>query len=195
MQRFSIGNCQPFKNIVIILKYFTYMKISTSFYGFLLILLVAGCKKDATQPDTDGTFLSAHKNNTEFWISHQPYASLSKSDKTIWIGGYKTIENTNGNSSESLILQLAVIDLSNLKKTTIKDVQYLYIFGGDVVTDRYSIDTTNSDNEIEITEIDETKKIMKGKFSLNLIRDKWFSTNGEETTFKEGEFIANYTEE
>lgn len=171
------------------------MKISALLYSILLVLLLAGCKKDAAQYDAGGTFLSARKNNTEFWISTQPYASLSKSNKIIWIGGYKTIENSNGNSSESLIMQLAVTDLSDLKNTTIQDVQYSSIFGGDIIADRYIIDSTSSNNEIEITEIDETKKIMKGQFSLTLIRDKWFSTNGEEAIFKEGEFVTNYTEE
>jgi len=62
------------------------------------------------------------------------------------------------------------------------------------VSDRYVIDTANTNNKIEITDIDETNKIMKGKFTLYLVRDKWFSANGEKTEFKTGEFTTTYTD-
>jgi hypothetical protein len=93
-----------------------------------------------------------------------------------------------------LLLQLTVDDLSNLQKTTIKSVDYNTILEGDIVSDRYVIDTANTNNKIEITDIDETNKIMKGKFTLYLVRDKWFSANGEKTEFKTGEFTTTYTD-
>lgn len=171
------------------------MKSFIGFYSLLLLIVVAGCKKDVNlQPDNDGMFISAYKNNDGLWISNEPYGSLSKIDKTMWVGGYKILGNTNGNSAESLIIQLEIADLSNLKNIILKNVQFTTLFGGDIIADRYTIDTTNDNNMIEITEIDETKKIMKGKFSLHLVRDQWFSANGEEATFKEGEFVTDYIE-
>jgi len=169
------------------------MKTSIFFYSVLLVLLSTGCKKNETQPVRGDTFLSAYKSVSGFWLSNEPYGSLSKKDKIIWIGAYKPI--ITGTSDESLIMQLEIVDLSDLKNTTIKEVEFESVFGGDVVVNRYYIDTTNSNNTVEITEIDETKKIMKGQFTLNLIRDKWFSGNGEKIEFKSGQFVINYTEE
>lgn len=170
-------------------------KIPIWVYCLLMIPFVTGCKKEATlQPAADGMFLSAYKENDDFWISNEPSASISKNDNIIWVGGYKNPGNNNSDPEEVLLMQLSILDLSNLKNTTIKSVDYSFIKQGDIVNDRYVIDTTNTTNEIVITEIDETKKIMKGKFSLTLIRDKWFSNNGEKTAFKSGEFVTTYTE-
>lgn len=169
------------------------MKTAMPFFCFFLVLLSAGCQKNDSQPGTGVTFISAYKN-AESWISNEPYASVSKKDKTIWIGGYEKNKNPGGND-EFLIMHLEIADLSDLKNTVIKDVNYESILGGDLVTDRYIIDTANINNEIEITEIDETKKIMKGQFNLNLVRDAWFSTNGEKIQLKSGQFVVSYTEE
>jgi hypothetical protein len=136
--------------------------------------------------------LSGYKTDSLFWMTNTPYASISKKDKTIWIGGYKSISG-DGVYHEFLLLQLETPDLSNLKNTAIKTVTFETIFGGDVVSDRYVIDSTNV-NEVTITEIDEIKKIVRGQFNVNLIRDKWFSTNGEKVAFKSGLFLATYTE-
>jgi hypothetical protein len=168
------------------------MKPSIFIYSVLLFLSI-GCTKKETQPAKDSTFLSAYKNTSGYWLSNEPYASISKKDKTIWVGATKPI--ITGTSGESLIMQLEITDLADLKKTFIKNAEFDFIIGGDVVTNRYYIDTANTNNTIEITEIDETKKIMKGLFNLNLIRDKWFSDNGEKIEFKSGQFVVNYSEE
>ena len=168
------------------------MKTSIFFYSVLLVILSTGCKKNETQPAGDDTFLSAYKSVSGFWLSKEPYASISKKDKTIWVGATKPI---NSGTTELLIMQLEIVDVADLKNTTIKSVEFETIIGGDVVINRYYIDTTNINNTIEITEIDETKKIMKGQFTLNLIRDKWFSDNGEKIEFNSGQFVTNYTED
>ena len=164
------------------------------FYCILLILLIAGCKKEATPPPAaDGMFLSAYKENDDFWISNEPSASLSKTDKLIWVGG--SIKNNNiTDDYETLTMQLSITDLADLKKTTIKTAEYTFIIQEDIINDRYVLDTTNPNSTIEITEIDETNKIIKGKFNFYLVRDKWFSGNGEQVAFKSGEFVSDYTE-
>lgn len=162
-------------------------------YCLLLFFFFASCKKNEVSPNTGNFFLKAYKDSSDLWQTNEPYAALVKTDKIIWIGGYKQKEN-NSSLDESLLLQLNVADLSNLKNTTIKSVDYNSILEGDIITDRYVIDTLNTNNKIEITEIDEVNKIMKGKFTLYLIRDKWFSAMGEKTEFKTGEFITTYTD-
>lgn len=175
------------------------MKTTVFIYSIILMLLIAGCKKNGitsttgrTNPVIPGMILSGYKTGSLFWMTSTPYASVSKKDKTIWIGGYKSISG-NGVYDEFLLLQLEIPDLSNLKNTAIKSVEFETIIGGDVVSDRYVVDSTNM-NEVTITGIDEAKKIIKGQFNVNLIRDKWFSTNGEKVAFKSGLFVAKYTE-
>jgi Family of unknown function (DUF6252) len=165
-------------------------------YSLLLSLLVAGCQKSiATQENVikEGRFLSAAKNNTETWLTNEPFASLSKTDKLIWVGG--SIKNNSiTDDYETLSMQLSITDLADLKKTTIKTAEYTFIIQEDIINDRYVLDTTNPNSTIEITEIDETNKIIKGKFNFYLVRDKWFSGNNEQVTFKSGEFVSDYTE-
>ena len=162
-------------------------------YGSILFLIFTGCKKNEVSLTTGDFFLKAYKDSSDLWLTNEPYASVVRTDKIIWIGGYKQNEN-NSQLDELLLLQLTVDDLSNLQKTTIKSVDYNTILEGDIVSDRYVIDTANTNNKIEITDIDETNKIMKGKFTLYLVRDKWFSANGEKTEFKTGEFTTTYTD-
>lgn len=162
-------------------------------YSLILFSFLAACTKEDTPIIKGDFFLKAYKNSTDLWLTNEPYASIVKTDKIIWIGGYKQNKN-NPSLDESLIMQLSIADLSNLKNTTIKSVDYNTILEEDIVTDRYVVDTLNINNKIEITDIDETNKVMKGRFTLYLIRDKWFSTNGEKTELKTGEFITSYTE-
>lgn len=162
--------------------------------SIISFLLFTACKKNETSPAAKGNFfLKAFKDSADLWQTNEPYGSLVKNDKIIWIGGYKQNEN-DPRLDETLLMQLNVANLSELKNTTIKSVDYSIITEGDIVSDRYVIDTLNTNNKIEITAIDETNKIMEGHFTLYLIRDKWFSTSGEKTTFKTGEFITTYTD-
>lgn len=164
-------------------------------YILLPAIILAACNKNETltATTTGDQFLKAYKNSSDLWSTNEPYASLSKSDKIIVIGGYRQNEDDN-NIDEALLMQLTVNDINDLKNTTIKSVDYNIIFGDDVIQDRYIIDTTNENNKIQITFVDESKKIIKGEFSLYLVRDKWFSPNGEKTEFKTGEFYATYSE-
>lgn len=165
-------------------------------YSLLFCVLIAGCQKSvATQESIikEDRFLSATRNNANTWLTNEPFASLSKTDKLIWVGG-SIKHNSNTDDYETLSMQLSITDLADLKKTTIKTAEYTFIIQEDIINDRYVLDITNPNSTIEITEIDETNKIIKGKFNFYLVRDKWFSGNGEEVTFKSGEFVSDYTE-
>lgn len=165
-------------------------------YSLLFCVLIAGCQKSvATQKSIikEDRFLSATRNNADTWLTNEPFASLSKTDKLIWVGG-SIKHNSNTDDYETLSMQLSITDLADLKKTTIKTAEYTFIIQEDIINDRYVLDITNPNSTIEITEIDETNKIIKGKFNFYLVRDKWFSGNGEEVTFKSGEFVSDYTE-
>jgi|GEM_PF-5033722 len=157
------------------------MKRVIFFAGFLLAIFSSGCKKENLK--SSDTYMSAYKNGTKFWKSDNSGGILSKVNKSISIYGH---------NNESLVIELNVNDFSNLQSSSIKEARFTTFIGGDVVSDEYSLDSNNNKNQVTITEIDETKQLIRGRFNIYLIRSAWFSPNGEKISFTSGKFVVKY---
>jgi hypothetical protein len=69
--------------------------------------------------------------------------------------------------------------------------EWVSVVGGTSVADGYHIDSS-AENEVEIFSVDTQKKVITGRFSVQLVRDSKFSDKGERLIFNSGYFSVRY---
>jgi hypothetical protein len=165
------------------------MKGLSSLLLLLFFCLVSCDKKENKDIDTVSPF-KAIKNDTD-WVSTSSWANFSKTNKSFAISGVK--RDPNYYQDEQLSFSFYLADI--LKSSTVDSFysKWMYIIGGDVISDSYLIDST-SNNLIQITSLDTVGKQISGTFLIKLVRDKRYSDKGEVFQFKDGQFDLNYTE-
>jgi hypothetical protein len=164
------------------------MKTSVFLLLISFVVCMSSCKKDdpVVVPVSD---FKALKNDV-YWISTSSWASYSKKNKSFYVSGIKRDQQYY--QEEALGLSFTIQDLSMPASISDFSSGWSAILGGDVQTDSYIMDSTGA-NQIQITSIDTTKKIISGTFTVRLVRDSHYSDKGEVFQFKEGQFTVGYT--
>jgi|GEM_PF-3283598 len=159
-------------------------------FSFSLIILFCSVSCDKDEETVTEASFHAIKNG-ELWNSTASWANFTKSDSFFFISAAKA--DRNYNQGEQLYFRFSLPDISGSNTVTRFDSQWLYIVGGDAVSDQYLIDTT-SDNQIVILSVDTVMHKIRGSFQVKLIRDKNRSDAGETMNFRSGWFDLIYTE-
>jgi hypothetical protein len=173
-----------------------------SFFLFFSIILLSSCNNDDAVPDIYTGEVTALKNG-EIWTA-KCYVS------TITDSTYVLVADTfskQGFWREAFDIRQFVIDFKRQNILTINkqnqagvlSVEYATLIDdGDVVGDIYELDTTATDNFIQILSYNASKNYIEGIFSvsLNLSRDdKDGPTPPEKLEFTYGTFRAKVKKE
>jgi len=157
------------------------------FLSFLLC--ISSCEKDKAVVESTTNF-KALKNNIA-WNSTSNWSTYSRKDKKFNVSG--ALRDPQYYQEEWLGLNFVVQNRATPFTTGQFSAGWRYVIGGDVMSDRYTIDST-AVNEIHITALDTIKKQITGTFNVRLVRDKQYSDKGETFQFTHGEFGVNYSE-
>jgi hypothetical protein len=176
------------------------MKAIIFFLSISVFFSLSSCKKTENQKAESqkaesqkiesGLSFKALKNDAN-WVSTFSWANYSKSEKKIYVGG--TVQDKKYCQEEQLTFNFHLSDISKSNTVTSFKSEWLYIIGGDAISDSYLIDTTEY-NLIQITSFDTIKKQISGTFVIKLNRDKHYSNEGEFFQFKDGVFNVKYIE-
>jgi len=158
---------------------------------FALLLVFGSCKKEKDPVPGSELNFKASKNDVS-WKSTTSWASYSAKEQKFYISASK--RDSKYYQEEVLGISFTMPDLTKPLTTNNFSSEWYYIIGGDAVSDRYTLDGTSANNQIQITSVDTEKKIITGKFSIRLIHDSWYSDKGETFQFSSGYFSVSYAE-
>jgi len=164
------------------------MKPGYSILILLIVVFISSCQKETETVTSTNSSFKAQKNSSS-WVSTDTWGTYSETDQMFYLNAVKQHPKTD--QDEELSISFEMADLGKPLVTSNFSSEWVRVAGGGSVADGYHIDLS-ADNEIEILSVDTQKKIISGKFSIQLIRDSKFSNKGETLIFKSGYFSVRY---
>lgn len=161
------------------------MKLAFFYFTGSLLLLggVTACNKDsAPHPDF---FMQATKDGAP-WTA-MGTGTLSKASRQLYVFG----QVGNGAQSETLSIGLALPAAPQLVPVQSLRASWVTLVGGDVVTNSYATDAATLP-AVEITRLDTVAKVVEGRFTATLLREKQWTTQKEVMRFTDGSFRIQY---
>ena len=171
------------------------MKFYVMKASFLILIVsalffISSCQKEKETEVLTNSSLIAKKNSNN-WISTDTWGSYSEAEQKFYLNALK--RHPKNDQEEELSISFAMKDLNSPMVTSDFSSEWVRVVGGSSVADGYHIDS-RAENKIEILSVDTQKKIITGKFSIQLVRDSKFSDKGETLTFQSGYFSVSYSE-
>lgn len=167
------------------------MKVFDFLQIIVLVVVFSSCQKESDPAVSYQPNFKAEKNSTT-WVSTNSWATYSPKEKMFYINASKS--DSKYDREEVLSIAFSISDFSDSATTTNFSSEWYSIIGGDAIADRYILDGSSSENQVQITSVNTEKQIITGKFSVRLVRDSWYSTKGESFEFRSGTFSINYSE-
>ena len=163
------------------------MKIKSVVFILFIFLIITDCKK----PDNDSVpNFKALKDGNE-WIPSISSATLSLIDKEFEIHCLKRFSKYS--DQEFFNLSFYVKDISELMTVYKLNSSWLFVIGGDGISNRYNI-VADPENIIQIISLDTIKKQISGTFNVKLLRDKFYQHAEDTMLFSDGNFSLKYLE-
>lgn len=153
-----------------------------------VLFFISSCQKE-TEVLTNSS-LVAQKNSSN-WVPTDTWGSYSETEQKFYLKALK--HHPKNDQEEELSISFVMKDLKTPMVTSDFSSEWVRVAGGSSVADGYHIDS-RTENKIEILSVDTQKKIITGKFSIQLVRDSKFSDRGETLTFHSSYFSVSYAE-
>jgi hypothetical protein len=169
---------------------FHVMKASFLILIVLVMFFISSCQKEKETEKLANSSLVAQKNSSN-WVSTDTWGSYSEAEQKFYLNALK--RHPKNDQEEELSISFVMKDLKSPMVTSDFSSEWVRVAGGSSVADGYHIDPS-AENNIEIFAVDTQKKIITGKFSIQLVRDSKFSDKGETLTFQSGYFSVSYAE-
>jgi hypothetical protein len=166
------------------------MKILRLALFVIFVLSMFSCSKETFDPVVIDSNFKASKND-ESWVANKSWATYSVKEKKFYINASK--QGPGNEIEEELMINFEMQDLTTPLITSAFFSEWLYIVGGDSVSDRYNIDSFGA-NEIKITSVDTAKKIINGYFSIRMVHDDKYIPKGKSFHYTKGYFSIRYNE-
>lgn len=156
------------------------------FIGSLLLLGgVTACSKEDSAPQEE-FFLRATKDGTPWTATGN--GAFSKASKQFSVFG----QTGTAVPSEILSLVFSFPAAPQLTPVQASRANWISLVGGDVVTNSYAATATNLP-ALEITRLDTVAKVVEGRFTTTLLREKQWTSQEEFLRFTDGSFRVQYT--
>jgi hypothetical protein len=164
------------------------MKPAFSYFIGSLLLLggVTACKNNdkdsAPHPDF---FIQATKDGAPWTATGS--STFSKSNRQFYVFGQ------TGDAVQSELLSLGFSFPAAPQLTPVQPLRatWVTVLGGDVVTNSYATDAANLPS-LEITRLDTVAKVVEGRFTTTLLREKRWTSQEEVLRFTDGSFRVHY---
>ncbi|WP_139921888.1 hypothetical protein [Hymenobacter sp. DG01] len=159
----------------------------SSIIGSLLLLTaIASCTKEDSPPQPD-FFVRATKDRASWTAAGS--GTFSKSRKQFYVFG----QVGDAAQAEILNLSFALPAAPQLTPVQALSASWVTVVGGDVISNSYGLTDTPGVPALEITRLDTVSKVVEGRFTATLVRDKHWSAQQETVQFTDGSFRVQYT--
>jgi hypothetical protein len=155
--------------------------------GSLLLLGgTASCTKEDASPQP-AFFVQATKDAMPWAASGT--GTYSKARQQFYVFG----QVGDAARSEYLSLGFSLPAAPQLNPVQALPASWVTLVGGDVATNSYSTANAASLPALEITRLDTVAKVVEGRFTASLVRDKQWTAQTETMRFTNGSFRVQYT--
>jgi len=160
-----------------------------AFPCFIASLLLLGgataCSKEDAAPQEE-FFLRATKNSTPWTATGT--GTFNKTSGQLYVFG------TTGEAAQSELLSIGVAlpAAPQLAPAQALRTSRVTLVGGDAVTNSYVADDAKLPI-VEITRLDTVAKVVEGRFTTTLLREKRWTAQEEALRFTDGSFRIHYT--
>lgn len=163
------------------------MKQAFSYFIGSLLLLggVTACNNNDSVPHPD-PFIRATKDGAPWTATGS--GAFSKASKQFSVFG----QTGTAAQSEIFSLVFSLPAAPQLTPVQASRANWISLVGGDVVTNSYAAVATNLP-ALEITRLDTVAKVLEGRFTTTLLREKQWTSQEEFLRFTDGSFRVQYT--
>lgn len=159
----------------------------SSIIGSLLLLgAIAACSKEDSVPQPD-FFVRASKNQASWTAAGS--GTFSKSRQQFYVFG----QVGDGAHAEILNLGFSLPAAPQLTPVQALSASWITVVGGDVISNSYGLTDNPGVPNLEITRLDTVARVVEGRFTATLMRDKHWSAQQEAVQFTDGSFRVQYT--